>query len=415
MRCFHLTLTNSAVLQAGDNIYFCFCHYVIVKIPWLRNRNTCGSRNLRIQRRRNFFSMSGTFLSTWDETVQIQGSKCIIIFCINVFTVFLPFQHLSFSPATTTGSSEDLLSDALISLDVNCSSGRSYEASGLLPYVSLFEGTYSDLELNTEDERRVTPPDSYQNNNAPQYLDQICHLTNTAKCPGLSSDQDLYDVLAEDEVGSFGTFEQCLSNKDDYSKDDSSDFAVDSDIGGLPEEPDGGRDWSPDSLSYQEYDQDSLGKVSSSGAYSLSQPLKMPTSLYSTTDFEDILDPLHIGYGEPHNSNAPAIPTLRSLAQTEEIIQRCLVSQGSSSGDHYFGLELDMQIDLTSDSKPVITDGDHGIMVFDLVPKSSRAFDSRSGSPGLFSDQLSGQPMCEYGGVINDDDFVIEYDSDVAA
>ena len=358
--------------------------------------------------------MSGTFLSTWDETAQIQGSKCIIIFCINVFTVFfLPFQHLSLSPAITTGSSEDLLSDALISLDVSCSSGRSCEASGLLPYVSLFEGTYSDLELNTGDERRVTPPDSYQNNNAPQYLDQICHLTNTAKCPGLS-DQDLYDDLAEDEVGSFGTFEQYLSNKDDYSKDDSSDFTVDSGIGGLPEEPDGGwhcRDWSPDSLSYQEYDQDSLGKVSSSGAYSLSQPLKMPTSLYSTADFEDILDPLHVGYGEPHNSNVLAIPTLQSLAQTDEIVQ----AQGSSSGDHYFRLELDMQIDLTSDLKPVITDGDHEIMVFNLVPKSSQALDSRSGSPGLFSDQLSGQPMCEYGGVITDDDFVIEYDSDVAA
>lgn len=185
---------------------------------------------------------------------------------------------------------------------------------------------------------------------------------------------------------------------------------LDSDIGGLPEEPDGGwhcRDWSPDSLSYQEYDQDSLGKVSSSDAYSLSQPLKMPTSMY----FDDRLNPLHVGYGEPHNPNALAIPTLRSLAQTEDIIQ----AQGNSSSDHYFGLELDMQIDLTSNSKPAITDGDHGIMVFDLVPKSSQAFNSRSGSPGLFSDHHSGHPMCEYGGVITDDDFVIEYDSDVSA
>jgi hypothetical protein len=213
---------------------------------------------------------------------------------------FLPFQHLS---AITTGSSEDLLNDALISLDVNCSPSRSCEASGLLPYVSLFEGTSSDLELNTEDERLVTPPDSYQNDNA-QPLDQICHLTNAAKL----SDQDLYDDnydLAEDEVGSFGTFGPCPSI----------DFAVDSGIGCLPEAPDGGwhcRDWSPDSLSYQEYDQGSLG---SSSAYSLSQPLKMPTSF------------------------------------------------------------------------------------------------SRSGSPGLFSDQHSGQAMCEYasGGVITDDDFDIEY------
>ena len=309
------------------------------------------------------------------------------------------------------------MSDALILLDVNYSPSRSCEASGLLPYVSLFEGTSSDLELSTEDECRVKPPDSYQNNNAPQSLDQICHLTNAVKL----SDQDLYDDdydLAEDEVGSFGTFGPCPSNRGDYSKDDSSDFAVDSVIGCLPEAPDGGwhcRDWSPDSLSYQEYDQDSLGKFSSFGAYSLSQPLKMPASLYPTTGFEDILDPLHVGYGELHNPNALTIPTFRSLAQTEDIIQACLVSQGSSSDDRYFGLGLDMQIDLTTNSNPVITDGDHGIMVFDLVPKSSQAFNSRSGSPGLFSDQHSGQPMCEYGGVITDDDFDIEYDFDVEA
>ena len=212
------------------------------------------------------------------------------------FHRFLPFQHLSLSPAITTGSSEDLLSDALISLDVNCSPSRSCDASGLLPYVSLFEGTSSDLELDTEDEHRVTPPDSYQNNNAPQSLD---HLTNAAKL----SDQDLYDDnygLAEDEVVSLGAFGPCPSSC-------------------LPEAPDGGwhcRGWSPDSLFYQDYDQ-ALGKVSSSGAYSLSQPLKMPTSM------------------------------------------------------------------------------------------------SRSGSPGLFSD--SGQPVCEYGGVITDDDFDIEYDFDVKA
>ena len=213
----------SAALQARDNVYFYFCRWGIVKISWLRNRNILDSRNMCIQRGRNFFSMSGTFLSTWDETAQIQGSKCIAIFCINVFTI--PFQHLSLSPAITTGSSEDLLSDALISLDVNCSSSRSCEPSGLLPYVSLFEGTSSDLELNKEDERRVMP-DSHQNNNASQSLDQIFHLTNTANCSG-PSDQDLYDDiydLAEDEVGSFGTFGQCPSNKDDYSKDDSSDF-----------------------------------------------------------------------------------------------------------------------------------------------------------------------------------------------
>jgi hypothetical protein len=330
------------------------------------------------------------------------------------FHRFLPFQHLSLSPAIITGSSEDLLSDALIPLDVNCSPSWSCEVSSLLPYVSLFEGTSSDLELNTEDERHVTAPDSYQNNNAPPFLDQICYLTNVAKL----SDQDLYDdnydLDKNDEVGSFGTFGPCPRNRYDYSKDDSSDFAVDSDIGCLPEAPQGGwdcRDWSPDSLSDQEYDQDSLGKVSLSGAYSLSQPLKMPTPLCPTTGFEDILDPLLVGYSEPHNPNFLSIPTRRSLTQTEDNIQACLVSQGSSYDDHYFGLGLDMQIDLTSDSKPLITDGDHGIMVFDLAPKSSQAFSSRSGSPDLFSDQE--QPMCEYGGVITDDDFDIEFDFNI--
>lgn len=291
---------------------------------------------------------------------------------------FLPFQHLSLSPAVTTSSSEDLLNDTPISLDVNCSPSRSCEASSLLPYVSLFESTFSDLEFNTEDEYHVTPPDSYQNNNGPPFLDQFCHLTNAAKLP----DQDLYDDdnydLAEDEVGSFGTFGSCPPNRGDYSKDDGSDFAVDSDIGCLPEAPDDGwhcRDWSPDSLSDQEYDQDSLGKVSSSGADSLSQPLKIPTSL--CTGFEDILDPLHLGCSEPHNSNFLAIPTHQLLAQTEDNIQACLVSQG--------------------------------IMVFDLVPKSSQSFNS---SPGLFSDQHSGR-ICEYGGVITDDDFDIEFEFDV--
>ena len=300
------------------------------------------------------------------------------------------------------------MSDALISHDVNCSPSRSCEALGPLPYPSLFEVTSSDLELNTEDERRVTPPDFYQNNNAPQSLDQIYHLTNAAKL----SDQDDNYGLAEDEGGSFGTFGPYPSDRDDYSKDDSSDFAVDSGIGRLPEAPDGGwhcRDWSPDSLSYQEYDQDSLEKVSSSGAHSLSRPLKMPTSLYSTTGFEDILDPLDVRYGEPHNPNA--LSTLLFLAQTED----GLVSQGSSSDDHYFGLGLDMKINSTSDSEPAITGGDHGITVFDLVPKSSDAFSSRSGSPGLFSDQHLGQPMCEYDGAITDDDFDIEYDFDVEA
>ena len=325
---------------------------------------------------------------------------------------FLPFQHLSLSPVITTGSSEDLWSDTLISLDVNCSPSRPCEASGLLPYPSLFEGTSSDLELNTEDERHVTSPDSYQNNNAPQSLDQIYHLTNAAKL----SDQDLYDDkygLAEDEVGSFGTFGPYPSNRDEYSKEDYSDFAMDSSIDCLPEALDGGwhcRDLSPDNLSYQEYDQDSLGKVSSSGAYSLSQPLRMPTSLYSTTGFEDTLDPLDVRYGEPHNPNA-----LTSLAQIKDVKHACLVSQGSSSDDHYFGLGLDMKIDLTSDSKSVITDGGHGIMVFDLVPKFSDAFNSRSESPGLFSDQHLGQPMYEYGGAITDDDFDIDYDFDVEA
>ena len=330
------------------------------------------------------------------------------------FHRFLPFQHLS---TITTGSSDDLWSDALISLDVNSFLSRSCDASSLVPYVSLFEGTSSDLELNTEDERRVTISGSYQNNNAPPFQDQIYHLTSAAKLSNQDLCDDNYD-LAEDEVGPFGTFGPCPPNEDDYSKDDS-DFTVDPDISCLPEAGDGGwhcRDWSPDSLSFREYDQESLGslgKVSSSGAYSLSQPLKMPTSVFSTTGFENILDFLHVGYSEPHNPNTLAIPTHRSAQTAEDNIQACLVSQESWSDDNYFGLGLDTHIDLASDSKSEITDGDHGIMVFDPIPKSSQAFDSRSGSPGLFSDQHSEQPMCEYGGVITNDDFDIELDFDV--
>jgi hypothetical protein len=196
--------------------------------------------------------LSGTFLSTWNETAQIQGSKRIIIFCINVFTIFfLLFQHLSLFPTITTASAEDLLSDALVSLDDN--SNQSSEASGLLPYVSLFEGTSSsDLELNTEDERHVMPSDCYQDNNVPQESVEHSVTHFGTEWGGLSDqDDDIYD-----EVGSFGALEQCPSNKNDYTKGDSLDLAVNC----FPEEPDGDwqfRDWSPDSLSHQEYDQDS--------------------------------------------------------------------------------------------------------------------------------------------------------------
>ena len=373
--------------------------------------------------------MSGTFLSIWNETAQVQGSKCVIISCINLFTVFfLPFQHLSLVPTITTGSSEDLLSDALVTdtFGANCSSNQSSEASGLLPHVSLFEGTYmdwsSDIELNTENEHRVALPDSYQNNNASQEsLEQINYLIDTPVEWAEMSDQglcdDIYDLF-EDEVGSCRAFsERRHFNKDD-SKDDSPDLAVDSDIDCLLEEPD---DWSPDDLSYQEYDQDFMGNISFPGVYSLVQPLKMPTSLYSTNDFEHILDPLHLGLDRKHNSIALVNshhkrPTIRSLSQTEDM-RACAVSQECSSGDHYVGLGSDML------TKPVITDGDHGIIV---APKSSQAFNSRSETQDLFSDQQSvygyGRGLAIDGGnsgVITDEDsdrcfLVIEYDSDVA-
>ena len=71
------------------------------------------------------------------------------------------------------------MSDAFISLDVNCSPiRRSCEGSSLLPYVSLFEGTSSDLERNTGDEHHVTAPDSYQNN-APMQIDSDSMLVMT--------------------------------------------------------------------------------------------------------------------------------------------------------------------------------------------------------------------------------------------
>jgi hypothetical protein len=331
---------------------------------------------------------------------------------------FFLFQHLSLGPTITTGSSEDLLSDALVTdtFGANCSSNQSSEASGLLPHVSLFEGTYmdwsSDIELNTENEHRVALPDSYQNNNASQEsLEQINYLIDTPVEWAEMSEQglcdDIYDLF-EDEVGSCS--EQRHFNKDD-SKDDSSDLAVDSDIDCLLEEPDDGWDWSPDDLSYQEYDQNFMGNIS---VYSLVQPLKMPTSLYSTND---ILDSLHLGLDRKHNSIALVNsyyqgPTIRSLSQTEDI-QACAVSQECSSGDHYVGLRSDML------TKPVITDGDHGIIV---APKSSQAFNSRSETQGLFSDQQGyGRGLAVDGGnsgVITDEDsdrcfLVIEYDSDV--
>src|ERR1700678_1090279 len=126
--------------------------------------------------------MPGTFLSTWNEKAQLQGSNCIIISCINFFYRF--FQHLPLFPTIATSSSDDLLSDSLVTIDAfgeDCSLSK---ASGLLPHESLFGDNYmagwSDLELNTEDMRHVTPPGSYQNNNVPQEsLDQIYHLIDT--------------------------------------------------------------------------------------------------------------------------------------------------------------------------------------------------------------------------------------------
>lgn len=124
-------------------------------------------------------------------------------------------------------------------LDGNCSLNHSFEVSS----VSLFEGTSSsDLELNTEDERLVTFP----NNNAPEEsLEQVCHLIEP-KWAGLSAQDDICD-LSEDEVESFDTFGHCPPN----CKNDSSDWAVDSDIA---------EDWQfrDESLSYQEYIQNSM-------------------------------------------------------------------------------------------------------------------------------------------------------------
>jgi len=232
--------------------------------------------------------MSGTFLSTWNETDQLQGSNLLSSSASICLPFFFSFQHLSLFPAVTTGSSEDLLSDALVTFDafgVNCSLNQSSEA-GLLPHVSLFDGTCmagsSDLELNTEN--GVTPPNSYQNNNTPQGLYD-----------------DIYD-LSEDDIGSYSTFEKHPLEKSDHSNDESSDLAVDFDIDCLLEEPDatwqiGTHHWSQDGLPSQEYEQDTLRKIPSPGACFMAQPLKMPTSLYLPTAL-DIIDPLHSGYGE---------------------------------------------------------------------------------------------------------------------
>ena len=367
------------------------------------------------------------------------------------FSVFyLPFQHLSLAPTVRTDSSEDLLSDALITLDafgINRSASQLSEASCLRPHVSLFEGAMdgsSDLELDTEDDRHVMPFSPYrnQNNNAlHRSLDQSSHLAPfNAKWTEISEQElcDDYD-LSEDEVGPRGSLEQPPLNKNDHLNDYFSDLAAHSDIACVLEEPDGDwpistrSDWSPDSLSSQEYERGHLGKVSSPWVDSTVPPLKMPTSLYLPASFEDILDPLHLGYGEydlpnldhlKHNPNAlenrcivPCeVPVLRSSTQTEDIIQACLVSQESSSGDHYFELESDMETNLVPDlvSKPRIADGDHGIMAFDFALNPSQTFISRNGA------LHSGLSMCGCregpAGVITDEDFhfyAIEYDSDV--
>lgn len=140
------------------------------------------------------------------------------------------------------------MSDARASFDDNLSSNQSSEASSLLPYVSLFDGTSSsDLELNTEDERL----DSYRNNSAPQEsLDPLFKPfgANWAEASDQDlGDDDIYD-LSEDEVGSLDTFGQRPLS----CRDDSSDLAVDSDFDCLLEDPDCGWHWSPDSLSHQE-------------------------------------------------------------------------------------------------------------------------------------------------------------------
>lgn len=162
------------------------------------------------------------------------------------------FRHLPLFRTITTSSSEDLLSDTRVSLDENCSSNQSSEASSLLPYVSLFDGTSSsDLELNTEDERS----ESYRNNNARQ--ESLDHFfepfgANWAEVSDRDlCDDDMYD-LSEDEVGSFDTGQPPWN-----SGDGSSDLAVDSDFDCLLEDHGGcwqftGRDWSPDNLCYEE-------------------------------------------------------------------------------------------------------------------------------------------------------------------
>ena len=372
----------------------------------------------------------------------------VLSFLCQSFYLLFSFQHLSLFPTITTGSSDDLLSDTPVTLDafgVNCSSNPSSETSGLIPHVSLFEGTYSDgsndLELNTE-YGLVAPPDSYQNNNAPE--ESLDHLTNCtpfgAKWAKLS-DQDSCDNIDLSEVGFYGTFEKRPSNEDDNFKHGPSDLAMDLDIDYFPEESDGGWQWSPDSLPC---DQDSLGKISSHWASSLAPPLKMLNSLNSTTAIEDILDPLHVGYKfglthfesdrkhNPHVLANPCIipyerPALRSLEKADDTIQVCSVQEGSS-GDHYLERESDMHIHLLPHSKPVITDDDHEIMAFDFSPNSSQTSNSRSGILVLFSDQHPGQPMCgceegptvggDDSGVRIDDDYhflAIEYDSDVSA
>ena len=104
------------------------------------------------------------------------------------------YQHLSLSPALITGSSEDLLSDALISLDANYSPSPSCEGSSLLPYVSLFEGTSSDLEPN-EDERHVMgvwSPDRsvHQDSLVKVSLSGAPYLNSRSRSPDLFSEQE---------------------------------------------------------------------------------------------------------------------------------------------------------------------------------------------------------------------------------
>lgn len=225
---------------------------------------------------------------------------------------------------------------------------------------------------NVEDARHVTPL-AYRKDSGPQgSLNQMHDLMDASfgvKWAELSDQDSCDDIYDLDNGASYtSNLEQYPWCKNNYFKDGYPDLVVDSCIGCFPELEECGRKlkdwWSPDTLAYQEYDQDSLGRVSSPKA-SLPQPLKI-----LTTTFEDLPD---LDHHIKHNPNAlvnwiAQSPTPRSLAQTEDIIQVYPGSQESLSDDHYLELESDMGFDLTADS--MITDDDHGIVAFDFAPNS---------------------------------------------